>query len=88
MIKMRVTRRIFEMPAIVSFEEDIYIARCPLLQGAFAEGETPEDAVANLVDVVKAILQYRKERGEEDPLNDLIIEADRVASTIPIGLNI
>lgn len=37
--------RLLEIPAVISFEEDTYIAKCPLIQGAFAEGETPEEAI-------------------------------------------
>ena len=79
-------RKIFSMPTVVSFEEDIYIARYPLLQGAFAEGETPEEAVSNLVDVVKLIIEYRKERKEISSFEDLVIETDRITTTVPIGL--
>jgi len=45
--------------------DDGYLARLPGLQGAFAEGDTIEEALFNCVDVIKMIYQYRKERGED-----------------------
>jgi len=39
-----------------------YRAKCPILQGAFADGETIEEAVENLRDVIRLILKYREER--------------------------
>jgi len=40
------------------------LANCPLIQGAFAEGDTIEEAIFNCLDVIKMILEYRDERGE------------------------
>ncbi|MGH7889320.1 MAG: type II toxin-antitoxin system HicB family antitoxin [Thermodesulfobacteriota bacterium] len=77
--------RLLEMPVIVFFEEDTYIAKCPLIEGAFAEGETPEDAIKELIDVVKMILDYKKERGEK-LVDDLVMETDKVITTIPIEI--
>ncbi len=39
-----------------------YHAKCPILQGAFADGETIEEVVENLRDVIRLILKYREER--------------------------
>jgi predicted RNase H-like HicB family nuclease len=77
--------RLLEIPVVISFEEDTYIARCPLIQGAFAEGETPEETIKELIDVIKMILQYRKERGEK-LMDDLIIETDKVVTTLPVEI--
>lgn len=57
--------RALELPVVISFEEDTYIARCPLIQGAFAEGDTPQEAAKELTEVIEMILEYKKERGEE-----------------------
>lgn len=34
------------------------------MQGAWADGETIEEAVNNIQDVIKSILEYKKEREE------------------------
>ena len=44
-----------------------YIASCPLIPEAQAQGETYEECVANITEVLELCLQYRKERGEEIP---------------------
>ncbi len=49
-----------------------YLARCPGIQGAFAEGDTIEEAIFNCVDVVETIAKYRAERGE--PLAANVLE--------------
>lgn len=43
---------------------DGFLARVPGVQGAFAEGDTIEDALFNCVDVLKMIIAYREERNE------------------------
>jgi predicted RNase H-like HicB family nuclease len=40
--------------------DDGYLARIPGVQGAFAEGDTIEEAVFNLIDVAKMIFAYRR----------------------------
>jgi len=52
------------VPLIVEANDDGYLARSPGIQGAFAEGDTIEEAVFNCVDVLKLIAAYRAERGE------------------------
>jgi predicted RNase H-like HicB family nuclease len=56
--------KIFYVNITVTADEDGYLARCPDIQGAFAEGDTVEEAVFNCVDVIKMIADYRKERTE------------------------
>jgi len=45
--------------------EDGYLASVPGIQGAFAEGDTIEEAIFNCIEVVKMIIAYRTERGED-----------------------
>ncbi len=52
------------LPVVLEANDDGYLASVPGLQGAFAEGDTVEEAVFNCIDVVKMILAYRTERGE------------------------
>jgi predicted RNase H-like HicB family nuclease len=46
---------------VVEKNDDGFLARVPGVQGAFAEGETIEEALFNCVDVVKMIAAYRAE---------------------------
>ncbi len=45
---------------IEEHKEGGYYARCPVIQGAWADGETIERAVENLKSILKDILEYRK----------------------------
>ncbi len=44
-----------------------HIASCPLIPEARAQGETYEECLANIKEVLELCLEYRKERGEEIP---------------------
>jgi predicted RNase H-like HicB family nuclease len=47
--------------------DGFYIASCPLLPEAKAQGETYEECLANIKEVLGLCLECRKERGEEIP---------------------
>jgi len=47
--------------------DGFYIANCPLIPEAHAQGETYEECLANIKEVLELCLEYRKERGEEIP---------------------
>jgi len=47
--------------------DGFYIASCPLIQEAHAQGETYEECLANIKEVLELCLEYRRERGEEIP---------------------
>ena len=64
-----------------------YLARCPGIQGAFAEGDTIEEAIFNCIDVVKMIAAYRSERGESLGVEEVELTTDtRLAVSVPIGI--
>ncbi len=56
--------KIFYVNISITADDDGYLAKCPDIQGAFAEGDTVEEAVFNCIDVIKMIADYRKERSE------------------------
>ena len=47
--------------------DGFYIASCPLIPEAQAQGETYEECVANIKEVLELCLGFRKEHGEEIP---------------------
>jgi predicted RNase H-like HicB family nuclease len=47
--------------------DGVYIASCPLLPEAKAQGETYEECLTNIKEVLELCLECRKERGEEIP---------------------
>jgi len=58
------TKKALYLTMVIEPNDDGYLARCPGIQGGFAEGDTIEEAMFNCVDVVKVIAAYRAERGE------------------------
>ncbi len=47
--------------------DGFYIASCPLIPEAQTQGETHEECLANIKEVLELCLEFRKERGEEIP---------------------
>ena len=72
---------------VLESNEDGYLASVPGVQGAFAEGDTIEEAIFNCVDVVKMIIAYRAERGESLGFNEVELKPDiRMTVAIPVGI--
>ena len=47
--------------------DGFYIASCPVIPEAHAQGETHEECVANIKEALELCLKCRKECGEEIP---------------------
>lgn len=72
---------------IVEANDDGYLSRCPGIRGAFAEGDTVEEAIFNCIDVVKMITSYRRERGESlGIIKTELANEVQMAVSIPIGV--
>lgn len=55
----------YQFTAIVQRDEEgNYLAICPALQGCYAEGETPEEAMAYLKDAIQLHIEDRQLRNE------------------------
>lgn len=59
--------------------DGFHVASCPLIPEARAQGETYEECLANIKEVVELCLEYRRERGEEIPEE---ISTQRVTITV------
>ncbi|MFH1635669.1 MAG: type II toxin-antitoxin system HicB family antitoxin [Chloroflexota bacterium] len=80
--------RILYLPIITELNDDGYLARCLDIQGAFAEGDTIEEAIFNCVDVIKLIIAYRVERGEPSGVSSMEYAPDmRLSVAMPIGVS-
>jgi predicted RNase H-like HicB family nuclease len=55
-------------------EDGGYVVVCPSLQGCYSQGDTVEEALANIREVIEMCLEELRERGEPvpDPSNVLI----------------
>lgn len=83
------TKKMILLSLIVEVNDDGFLASCPSIQGAFAEGDTIEEAIFNCLDVIKMIASYRAERGESLKLDMVELTPDtQVAISIPIGVEV
>jgi len=55
------------LPIIVEGDQEGYFVTCPLLQGCYSQGETYEEAVANIKDAIRLHIEDRLADGEEIP---------------------
>ena len=63
---------------IQSLEEGGYLAICPAIQGCHAEGKTMTNALENLGDVAKILLELRQEDSMSLPKELLMAETSLV----------
>jgi len=60
--------RKYRIQVIIEQDEDgVYIASCPSLQGCYAQGDTFEEALENIKDVIEMCLEELVE--EEKPIS-------------------
>jgi predicted RNase H-like HicB family nuclease len=55
------------LPVILESDEDGYFVSCPALQGCYSQGETYEEAMANIKDAMQLHIEDRLANGEEVP---------------------
>ena len=54
------------MKFLVTLEKDedgFYVTECPSLPGCASQGETPEEALANIREAIEGILDLRRRKG-------------------------
>ena len=77
----------FLLSLVVETNDDGYLARCPGIQGAFADGDTIEEAIFNCVDVIKMIAAYRAERGESLGFHEVELTPEtRMTVSVPVAV--
>jgi len=59
--------RNLSLPVVIEADADGYFVSCPALQGCYSQGETYEEALANIKDAIRLHIEDRLEAGEEIP---------------------
>ena len=78
-------RQILYVTIVIEANDDGFLARCADIPGAFAEGDTIEEAIFNCVDVIKMIADYRAERGEPLGINKVDFSPGmRISVALPV----
>ena len=57
----------YDFPIIIEQDNDGFIATCPELQGCYSQGDTYEEATANIKDAINLHLQDRLAEKEKIP---------------------
>ncbi len=55
------------LPIVIESDADGYFVSCPALQGCYSQGESYEEAVANIKDAIRLHVEDRLADGEEIP---------------------
>ena len=78
--------RAWLVSVVVEPNDDGFLATCPAVQGALAEGDTIEEAIFNCIDVIKMIGEYRAERGESLGCNAVDVgPGTKLTVSVPVG---
>ena len=59
--------KVLTLPIILEADADGYFVSCPSLQGCYSQGDTYEEAVANIKDAIRLHIADRQADGEEIP---------------------
>jgi predicted RNase H-like HicB family nuclease len=62
----------FRFSVVIEKDEEGYTAFCPELQGCYAQGETYEEVLENIRDVIRLHIDDRMDSGEKIPQAQLI----------------
>lgn len=54
----------YTLPVVIEKDEDGYFAMCPALEGCYSQGDTYEEALENIKDAIRLVLQDMEEYDE------------------------
>jgi len=63
----KIIDKIFEFPVVIEKDNRGYFAHCPVLQGCYTQGDTYEEILEHLRDVIKLHVEDRVNIKEEIP---------------------
>ncbi|MCI4626865.1 MAG: type II toxin-antitoxin system HicB family antitoxin [Candidatus Magnetoovum sp. WYHC-5] len=63
---------IYKFPVVVEKDKDGYFAFCPELQGCYTQGDSYEEIMENIKDVIRLHIKDRAESGEEIQQSELV----------------
>jgi predicted RNase H-like HicB family nuclease len=64
--------RKFSFTVVIEKDDDGYFASCPALQGCYTDGDTYEEALKNIEEVVELHVEARLDAGEPIPANEMV----------------
>ena len=64
--------RKFVLPVVIEKDKDGYFAFCTALQGCYTQGDSYEDALANIGDAIRLHIEDRQTSGESIPTAEMV----------------
>ena len=62
----------YSFAVVIEKDSDGYFATCPQLQGCYTQGNTYEEALENIGDAIRLVLEDMKANGETIPSAEVI----------------
>lgn len=60
---LRTKQRNTQVPVFVEKDEDgFYVVECPLFEGCYSQGKTPDEALRNIREVIRLVTEERRNR--------------------------
>jgi predicted RNase H-like HicB family nuclease len=60
-------KRTYLFPVLIEKDEEAYVASCPALDGCVTQGDTYEEALANVKEAIELLLECLRDDGEPIP---------------------
>lgn len=71
----------YTFPAVIEKDQDGYFAMCPALEGCYSQGDTYEEALENIKDAIRLILEDMEMSDELAPdINSFSLVAVQVTA--------
>lgn len=64
--------RKFVLPVVIEKDKDGYFAFCTALQGCYTQGDSYEEALANIGDAIRLHIEDRLASGESIPTAEMV----------------
>jgi predicted RNase H-like HicB family nuclease len=62
----------FRLPVVIEKDSDGYYAYCPSLQGCYTQGDSYEEALENIEDVIRLHIEDRLANNEPIPCSEMV----------------
>jgi predicted RNase H-like HicB family nuclease len=70
----------YTLPVVIEKDEDEYFAMCPALEGCYSQGDTYEEALENIKNTIRLVLQDMEEYEELSDINSFSLVAVEVTA--------
>jgi predicted RNase H-like HicB family nuclease len=64
--------RTLTFPVVIEEDEGGFYVECPVLKGAYSQGDTREEAIANIKEAIVLVLEDLRESNEEIPVSSSV----------------